>query len=424
MRRVSWTGLLCTIFCGVLPAFAADGPAKTSPERVTIPVRFFLVSDDDGKHRAAADVRELRRQVEFMSRAFEPAHVRFTFDPAHDLTSLKSTIINHMMGTSDANWLKAKREGNRIAAGSHGKLVVFLRYGPGAQPTGVSFSWFDYNFIAFSTSAHDYWKLAHEAAHYFGLAHPHGGPEFKTVKEAEAYFVEHEGRLECFDGDGLDDTPPCPGIVSLYLSNDRSVTLAGHEFTILRGNVVSYYHHAKPEDDLAAGTMTPQQSKRLRWFVDMRMKHGMALPVNSTMNNAIDAVSLHILKSADCSAEPQPVDQFLKGAWSGQRQLWCKCEENGQLTLELKVARSGRQRIIAGLTHAPDYGKLQFAIDGHALSSAFDAYGPSVLPSGPIELGSLDLGAGVHEFSIKVVGKKPQSKGYSFGLDCLKLLGE
>ena len=100
---------------------------------MTIPIRFFRVSDDDGKRESAADVEVLRRQVDFMNKAFKPADVRFTFDAAHDLVPLKSTIVNNMLGTDDANWLKAKREGNRIAAGCHGKLVVFIRHGPGAK---------------------------------------------------------------------------------------------------------------------------------------------------------------------------------------------------------------------------------------------------------------------------------------------------
>jgi hypothetical protein len=235
MTRILGTGFLFAALVGVAPAPGADPPKKKAAEDVTIPVRVFRVSDDDGRHTAAVDVRDLQRQVAYMSKAFEPAHVHFTFDPARDLVPLKSTVINHMLGAGDDNWLKAKREGNRIASGSPGKLVVFLRHGPGQQPAGGSFSWFDYDFIAYSETAHDYWKLAHEAAHYFGLAHPHGGREFKTVKEAEEFFLEHERRPEVFDGDGLSDTPPCPAIPALYTNSDRSVTLAGHQLRSCAG---------------------------------------------------------------------------------------------------------------------------------------------------------------------------------------------
>jgi hypothetical protein len=241
MMRIPWASLLFMALLGVSSAPGADGPKKNAAEEAAIPVRFFRVSDDDGRRETAVDVDELRRQVDFMNKAFNPARVRFTFDAAHDLAPLKSTIVNNMLGTDDANWLKAKGEGNRIAAGARGKLVVFLRHGPGARPAGGSFSWFDYNFIAFAAGTDRYWNLAHEAAHYFGLAHPHSGPEFNTLKEAEAFFIKNGKRPEIFDGDGLKDTPPCPGIVALYNGSERAVTLAGHRFTILRGNVVSYY---------------------------------------------------------------------------------------------------------------------------------------------------------------------------------------
>ena len=293
-------------------AYAAD-------ERpVIVPVRFFRVSDDDGKRESTVDVDALRRQVDFMTKAFEPAHARFTFDAVHDLVPLKSTIVNNMLGADDANWVKAKREGNRIAAGSHGKLVVFLRHGPGAQPAGGSFSWFDYNFIAFAAGTDRYWNLAHEAAHYFGLAHPHAAPEFKTVKEAEAFFVKHGKRPEIFDGDGLKDTPPCPGIVALYDGNERFVTLAGHRFTILRGNVVSYYHYPKPEGDLAAGTMTQEQLARVRWFLAMRVKHGMAMPNNTLIANPIEAVSLRSRENGQMRSGAATDGRFLQGGLERQ----------------------------------------------------------------------------------------------------------
>jgi hypothetical protein len=395
---------------------AADTP-------LTIPVRFFQVSDDDGKRETVVHVDGLQRQLDFMNKAFEPAQVRFTFDPAHDFLPLRSTIVNDMLGTGDANWVSASREGNRIAAGCPGKLVVFVRHGPGPGQTGRSFSWFDYNFIAFAGGPRPYWSLAHETAHYFGLAHPHGGPEFKSVKEAVAYFSKHGMRPAVFDGDGLKDTPPHPAIIPLYQGRDRLITLDGHPFTILRGNVVSYYHYPKPEGDLAAGTMTPEQLVRLRWFLLMRLKHGMAMPTNSLIAHPIEAASLRVLRTHKCHVSPQPMDGFFKDHWSGKRQLFGRGDMGGQVTLALPVPRSGRQQLVVALTHAPDYGRLRFWLDGHPLPTAFDGYAPSVIPSGPIRLGIFDLGAGLHRFTVKIVGKDPQASGFAFGLDCLQLGG-
>jgi len=404
----------------LLPPFSARTYA-VADRAVTIPVRFFRVSDDDGKRETTVAVDALRRQVDFMTEAFKPAHVRFTFDAADDLIPLKSTIVNNMLGAEDVNWPQAKREGNRIAAGCPGKLVVFLRHGPGAQPTGGSFSGFDYNFVAFAGNDLEYWSLAHEVAHYFGLAHPHAAPEFNTVKEAGAFFVQHGKDPEIFDGDGVKDTPPCPAIVTLYTGSDRSVTLAGHRFTILHGNVVSYYHYPKPEDDLKAATMTPEQLDRLHWFLAMRVRHGMAMPNNTLIANPIEAESLRVLNTLKCEVTPQPMDDFFQGSWSGKQQLFGQGEVHGQATLELHVPRSGRQKLVVGLTCAPDYGRLHFWLDGRPLPHVFDGYAPAVIPSGPIELGDFDLRAGLHQFTVKVGGKDPQSNGYAFGLDCPQL---
>jgi len=417
--RIHQVPILLWLTAALSPLLAST--YAVADHAVTIPVRFFRISDHDGKRETAVDLEALRRQLDFTTKAFEPAQVRFTFDAAHDLVPLRSTIFNDMLGTGDANWQKAKREGNRIAAGCRGKLVVFLRHGPGAQPTDRSFSWFDYNFVAFAGTDHVYWSLAHEVAHYFGLAHPHADPEFKTVKEAEVFFVQHGKHPEIFDGDGLKDTPPCPAIMALYTGSDRSLTLAGHRFTILRGNLVSYYHNPKPEDDLAAGTMTPEQLGRLRWFLAMRVKHGMAMPNNTLIANPIEAASLRVLKTVRCEVAPQPMDNFFKGSWSGKRQLFGKGEVDGQVALELHVRRSGRQQLVVALTRAPDYGRLHFLLDGRLLPHAFNGYAPSVIPSGPIELGDFDLRAGPHEFTVRIVGGDPQSNGHAFGLDCLQL---
>ena len=386
-----------------------------------IPVRFFQVSDDDGKRQSAANIDTLRRQVDFMTQAFAPAQVRFTFDATRDFMPLRSTIVNNMVGTEDANWAQAKLEADRIAAGNCGKLVVFIRHGPGPRPAGGSFSWFDYNFITFATVDRIYWSLAHEAAHYFGLSHPHGGEEYQTRDEAEAFFVKNGKHPEIFDGDGLKDTPPCPAIKDLYETGDRSVTLAGFHFTILPGNVVSYYHHHKLEDDLTAGTMTPHQVRRLRWFVEMRVKHGMAMPSNVLIEHPIAATSLTVLKTDNCNVSPQPMDDFFKASWSSQEQLYGNGGVGGGVTLKVPVARPGKHQLVVALTQASDYGRLRFSLDSHTLSQEFNGYAPSVIPSGPINLGNFDLKPGPHRFTVRITGQDPLSTGHAFGLDCLQL---
>jgi len=79
-------------------------------------------------------------------------------------------------------------------------------------------------------------------SHRFSATLPPMSVKTFVSRESGAFFVEHRMHPEIFDGDGLKDTPPCPAIVALFAGSDRSVTLAGHRFTIFRGNVVSHYH--------------------------------------------------------------------------------------------------------------------------------------------------------------------------------------
>jgi hypothetical protein len=88
-----------------LPQFSARVLAAADRWE-TIPIRFFQVSDDNGKREAAVDADALHRQVDFMTKAFEPAHVRFTFDAAHDLVPLPPNggLIGMMIWFLPSRW--------------------------------------------------------------------------------------------------------------------------------------------------------------------------------------------------------------------------------------------------------------------------------------------------------------------------------
>ena len=48
-------------------------------------------------------------------------------------------------------------------------------------------------------------------------------------------------------------------------------------------------------------------------------------------------------------------------------------------------------------------------------------YAPLVLPSGSLAIGTINLSAGTHTLSFRIVGKNAASNGYSLGLDALTL---
>jgi hypothetical protein len=73
-------------------------------------------------------------------------------------------------------------------------------------------------------------------------------------------------------------------------------------------------------------------------------------------------------------------------------------------------------------TSAPDYGKIRIALDGKPVGPEVDLYAGRVSPTGELELGVHELGAGPHSLHVTAVGKAPASGGFSFGLDALDLL--
>jgi hypothetical protein len=105
--------------------------------------------------------------------------------------------------------------------------------------------------------------FAHEAGHYLGLAHTFR-TEFTSLEQAEAYFAQLNNDPAIFDGDGLSDTPPDPGLHfdEVAASSTASVVLNGVEFLLPRDNIMSYYAHPWK-------TLSPQQMKRVRRVLEI-----------------------------------------------------------------------------------------------------------------------------------------------------------
>lgn len=401
------------------------GRPNERPAVSTVPVRVFRVSDDDGGRPAQITDRELVDQLAFASAAFAPAGQRFAFDPAADVEPLRSTLLNNAMGVESADWPEVKASGNALAALHPGKLVIFVRHGPGMSPTGFSFSWFDYDFVACADSRGingRYWILAHEIAHYFGLPHPHGGPrEFPSRAEAEAYFLDKGKDPAVFDGDGLTDTPPIPAILDEYGrdGHDR-IALAGVEFSLLRGNVPSYYHFTRPERDLEGPSFTPEQVERVRWMLNLRRKRRMAVPNHATLTGPIEAERLEILSHQGPRPAAQAMDVFFRASWSRDAQLFGEGGPGSKVVLALPPQRPGRYNVSLGFTLAPDYGIVRVSINGRPLGDV-DGYGPLVVPAELTTFGPITLGPGRHTLTLEVVGKAEASRGARYGLDCLLL---
>ena len=395
------------------------GPAMTS-RPLTVPVQAVIVSDDYGGRRARVTPAQFARWVRFANRAFRKANIMFTFRRQVNVDYLRSTIINNMTGTGDANWRAAKRLGNEIAARHPQRLVVFVRHGPGSRATGGGFSSIDYNFIVMggfedmNHCGHPHIDaLAHEIGHYLGLPHTFAAEPFRDLDEAARHLARHGMDPDSFDGDGFEDTLPDPGIRPFECEQRGRIQLHRRVFVLPRRNLMSDYD----ERD----SLSPQQIERAHWVLARRWRFGMRLPRNRPGPGAFEAEALEVVGMRGASTLIQPMDSFGVGDWSGGKQLFCAAARGGVIALNLPVARKGRYRVMVYATLAPDFGVVQCAVNGEPCGSPTDLYAPIVLPTGPIQLGRVELPAGTHQLAFEVTGKHADSLGHKFGIDAVEL---
>jgi hypothetical protein len=140
---------------------------------------------------------------------------------------------------------------------------------------------------------------------------------------------------------------------------------------------------------------------------------------------ALEGEALKVLSVTGGVARSQPMGAFTKDRWSGVDHLWWTGAKPGdKLVLELPVREAGRYELLAVMTKARDYGIVQLALDGRPLGPPIDLYNhPDVITTGLVSLGTHELSAGPHQFTVEITGAHPQAvKAYMFGLDYLYLV--
>jgi hypothetical protein len=396
-------------------------PPNPAYPLMTVPVQAIRLSDDNGGRPTPVTRDQIKQWIDKANEIWAGASIRFLYDPDSDFTMLKSTLLNSMnRGTEDKNWDAERSAGNAVATQYPGKLVFLFRYGPGANPVGPSFSWFDYNFVvgmAFDTSVCGYQNIglmAHEIGHYLGLPHPF--PKvFNSIQEAEEYLQSHGNDPNAFDGDGIADTPPDPYIETndIQCKPVASVTLKGKEFPLPRTDIMSYY-------EVRTG-LSPQQIDRARWILRMRQQNGMAMPTNRGIPGAMEFEALPIKDKTDLSTSVQDMSPWGAHQWSGGKQLFCSARLNSSVRFTISVGSTGKYALNLYATMAPDFGQIQTRLDGKPFGAPVDLRAPIVMPSGKVAIGTIDLSAGTHDLEFRVVGKNAASSQYSFGLDAFTL---
>ena len=386
----------------------------------TVPVQIVRVADDDGQRQTHITPDQAQQWLNFANTVYASANIQFTFDPATDFSDVRSTLVNNMTGTGDANWDAERHAANQIAAGYPGKMTFLFRWGPGSAPTGGGFSWWDYSFTILPgfydtglCGGQNIKLLAHELGHHLGLPHTFGAT-FNTEAEAANYLAANGNNPAVFDGDGLADTPPDPGIASQQCPGTNQIVLNGVLFALPRSNIMSYYYEAS--------ALTPQQITRAQWMIQNYARNGMFTPSNQGVTNAIEAEGLSVLATSNAWTTVQPMAGFGADGWSGNAHVFCGIDGGGLVTFQFNASQAGWVRFDLYATQGPGFGAHQLYLDNQPLGAAVDSYAPVVLPSGRIPLTNIVITAGLHQMKIQSVGKNSLSSDYRFGFDAIALV--
>src|SRR5262249_19530331 len=140
----------------------------------------------------------------------------------------------------------------------------------------------------------------------------------------------------------------------------------------------------------------------------------------------IEGEKLKILaRSSNYPLAPQIMVKFDAGKWSDHMQLLGRPSKTGEWAdLGLPIAHSGKYQVVAYLTKAPDYGIVQFFLDGQPAGEPIDGFHANdVVATGPIHLGVRQLKSGIARLRVEAVGANAKSVGlrYMWGLDGILL---
>jgi hypothetical protein len=119
----------------------------------------------------------------------------------------------------------------------------------------------------------------------------------------------------------------------------------------------------------------------------------------------------------------QSMARFAGGKWTKGSQLWWTGTAKGHyLELGFKVPADGKYDLGIVMTKSMDYGIVMFLLDGKQIGSMADLYSPRTVNSSMIDLGTLELKAGLRRLGIRITGANRKAiQKYYVGLDYLQL---
>lgn len=120
----------------------------------------------------------------------------------------------------------------------------------------------------------------------------------------------------------------------------------------------------------------------------------------------------------------QDTSDWPDGTWKDDDQLWWVGGKPGdKLDLALPVKQKGKYEVRVVLTKAPNYGIVQFYVNGKKAGKPIDLYGEKVANIGPIAIGTFELPAGERKVTVQIVGANEKVVNSSmFGIDQIELI--
>jgi hypothetical protein len=144
---------------------------------------------------------------------------------------------------------------------------------------------------------------------------------------------------------------------------------------------------------------------------------------------ALEAEDLGILGSKSRLGDlGRPERQLLMPNQSGDYMLAFDSGGDGEMSLAVPVKGKGTYTVKIHYLRAPDYGIVQFNVNGRPVGEPVDLFRAfvemfprPVWPPKEFVFEGVDLEAGMNVFTFSVTSKNPESEGFKVGIDCLVL---